>query len=76
MEGEPLTSQSLVKGSANPTTPELSWLATALLSPAELEDPQVTTEPSDLRAAKAPKLEKIWLTPELSWLATALLSPP
>ena len=57
-------------------TPELSWLATALLLPPEPEYPQVTTEPSAFSAAKASSVEKIWLTPERSWLATALLSPP
>ena len=57
-------------------TPELSWLATALLSPPDQDCPQVTTEPLALSAAKAVLVEKIWLTPELSWLATALLLPP
>ena len=45
-------------------TPELSWLATVLLSPPY--HPQVTTEPSALSAAKAASVEKIWLTPEPS----------
>jgi hypothetical protein len=66
----------LVKGLAKPTTPELSWLATALLFPPWEEYPQVTTEPSAFRAAQAPSVQKIWLTPELSRLATALLLPP
>ena len=63
-------------------TPELSWLATALLSPPlllsmlSMKEPQVTTEPLALSAAKASCVEKITLTPERSWLVTALLSPP
>ena len=36
----------------------------------------MTTEPSDLSAAKAWSVEKIWLTPERSWLATEKLLPP
>ena len=53
-------------------TPDLSWLATALLSPPSPEyPPQVTTEPSALSAAKAKRVEKIWLTPKRSWLATS-----
>ena len=57
-------------------TPELSRLATALLSPPVAGSPQATTEPSSLSAAKAEPAEKISVTSELSRLATALLSPP
>ena len=49
---------------------------TAVLSPPEKESPQVTTEPSLFKAAKALSVEKIWETPEARLLATARLLLP
>ncbi|MEB3331749.1 MAG: hypothetical protein VKI83_04570, partial [Synechococcaceae cyanobacterium] len=57
------TTRSSVNGFAKATTPEPSWLATPLLLPPEPESPQVTTEPSLFRAAKANPVEKICTTP-------------
>ena len=39
-------------------------------------DPQVTTEPSDFKAANAHSVEKISTTPELKEDDTEVLSPP
>ena len=50
--------QSSVDGLANPTTPLDRSLATELLSPPYDESPQVTTEPSFFKAAKARSVEK------------------
>ena len=49
---------------------ELNWLDTAEESPPLNPFPQVTTEPSYLRAANASRFEKIAVTFELKLLAT------
>ena len=51
-------------------------LVTVELSPPLSASPQVTTEPSSFRAAKAPSALTIELTPLVKLLATAELSPP
>ena len=50
--------------------------STALESPPKFELPQVTTEPTVLRAAKARLLEKISITPMDKSPDTLLESPP
>ena len=49
---------------------------TLLLSPPDVEEPQVTTVPSSLRAAKALFEADMRMTPELSCSETELLSAP
>ena len=49
---------------------------TPLESPPVNTEPHVTTDPSALRAAKAPLVAKMSTTPEATWLATPLMSPP
>ena len=57
-------------------TPEFILDATEELSPPIPFDPQVTTLPSLLRAAKAPSEGKISTTPEPRAVLTEELSPP
>ena len=57
-------------------TPDAKEDDTELLSPPEVDEPHVTTEPSLFRAANASSVENISVTPELKEDDTALLSPP
>jgi hypothetical protein len=57
-------------------TPEVSEPDTEKESPPVPLDPQVMTEPSVFRAAKAVDVLKIWVTPEVSEAETEEESPP